>query len=158
MNRRDLPAHFRVLRASALVARFYATSEFSIVLDMKQMPAARLGAMKLAFFLAALVHASAFAQTLQTDNPKPLVIEPGPTLRILPTSHPVVLPSPSESPESRLAKSLAAAGTQSFVQSGIESSKEALRECRRGDYPGGGSGLLSMPFGRPQSRTDHCFR
>ena len=143
---------------SALVALSYATSEFSIVLDMKPMPAARLGAMKLAFVLAALVHASAFGQALQTDNPKALVVEPRSTLRILPASHPVVPPSLNENPESRLAKSFAAAGTQSFLQSGIESSIEALRECQRGDYPGGGSGLLSMPFGRPQSRTDHCFR
>jgi len=58
----------------------------------------------------------------------------------------------------KLALSIASAANQSFVQSSIEVAKEAILGCQKGDYPGGGMGLLSMPLGRPSSRTDHCFR
>ena len=58
----------------------------------------------------------------------------------------------------RWAKSIASSANRGLTQRGVETAKEALIECQRGDYPGGGVGLLSMPIGRPASRTDHCFR
>ena len=53
---------------------------------------------------------------------------------------------------------MASGAHRGLLESGIETAKEALLECQKGDYPGGGMGLLSMPLGRPSSRTDHCFR
>ena len=58
----------------------------------------------------------------------------------------------------RLAASMAAAANVDALQAGVERTKEALVECRRGDYPGGGQGVLSLPFARPSARTDHCWR
>jgi len=63
-----------------------------------------------------------------------------------------------ESQSEKFAKSMSSAANRGLIQSGIEASKEAILECQKGDDPGGGTGLLSMPVGRPSSRTDHCFR
>jgi hypothetical protein len=57
-----------------------------------------------------------------------------------------------------LAKSIAAAANRGLVESGVDAAKAALIERQRDAYPGGGMGLLSMPFARPSARTDHCFR
>ena len=65
---------------------------------------------------------------------------------------------PLETRGEKLTKSIAMAAKRSLAQSGVEVAKEAILECQKGDYPGGGMGLLSMPLGRPSSRTDHCFR
>jgi hypothetical protein len=58
---------------------------------------------------------------------------------------------------SKLAAAISAAGNVDMVQGGVAGSKWALLECQRGDYPGGGMGVLSLPFGRPSARTDHCW-
>ena len=58
----------------------------------------------------------------------------------------------------RLTAAMAAAANVGVLQSGVARTKEALVECQRGDYPGGGQGVLSLPFARPAARTDHCWR
>ena len=62
----------------------------------------------------------------------------------------------SQNPQSKLASSIAAASTPDIVQRGTAISKQAVLDCLKGDYPGGGMGSLSMPFGRPNALTDHC--
>ncbi len=62
----------------------------------------------------------------------------------------------SEYPQSKLASSIAAAGTVDILQRGTAIAKQAVLDCLNGDYPGGGMGLLSMPTARPTARTDHC--
>lgn len=57
-----------------------------------------------------------------------------------------------------LARSLAAAGRVSLLEQGVSSARQALIECQKGDYPGGGMGLLSLPSQRPEAQTDHCRR
>lgn len=58
----------------------------------------------------------------------------------------------------RLAVSMAGAARQNLFESGTETARQALLDCLRGDYPGGGMGALSLPFHRPSARTDHCAR
>ena len=60
--------------------------------------------------------------------------------------------------QDRLARSIEAAGHTGFIEQGVKASKEALLECQKGDYPGGGMGLMSMPLARPNAVTDHCRR
>jgi hypothetical protein len=77
-----------------------------------------------------------------------------------------VLPSGAAAParptttpaQDRLSRGIEAAGTIGFIEHGVQASKEALIECQKGDYPGGGMGLMSMPLARPNAVTDHCRR
>lgn len=57
-----------------------------------------------------------------------------------------------------LAKSMAASARESLMDLGVNAARQALIECQKGDYPGGGMGLLSLPFQRPEAQTDHCRR
>lgn len=57
---------------------------------------------------------------------------------------------------SLLGSAIARAGKIDLMQQGIEASRQAILECIKGDYPGGGLGLASMPLARPTARTDHC--
>ena len=61
-------------------------------------------------------------------------------------------------PADRLSASIAAAARPGWIERGVEGSREALLECNKGDYPGGGMGLMSMPFAKPSALTDHCRR
>ncbi len=61
-------------------------------------------------------------------------------------------------PADRLSASIAAAARPGWIERGVEGSREALLECNKGDYPGGGMGLMSLPFARPSALTDHCRR
>ena len=47
---------------------------------------------------------------------------------------------------------------QSISEQGVATAKQALLDCQKGDYPGGGLGILSMPYQRPNAITDHCHR
>jgi hypothetical protein len=100
--------------------------------------------------LTALIHAAAFAQGVTSTG---LVVREEPF-----SAAAVASVMSSEPLANRWAKPIASAAHRSLIQSGVETAKEALIECQRGDYPGGGMGLRSMPIGRPESRTDHCFR
>ena len=57
-----------------------------------------------------------------------------------------------------LADSIARATRRSLIDLGTETAKEAVLDCLKGDYPGGGMGLLSLPFGRASAHTDHCIQ
>lgn len=56
----------------------------------------------------------------------------------------------------RFAAAIASAGNAGFVEEGTAGSRQAILECNKGDYPGGGMGLLSLPQGRPSATGDHC--
>jgi hypothetical protein len=58
----------------------------------------------------------------------------------------------------RLRVSIAASAKASLVEQGIGTAIEAIQDCLKGDYPGGGMGSLSFPLGQPSARTDHCYR
>ena len=60
------------------------------------------------------------------------------------------------SPRQSLANSIARSARRSVIERGTQTAKEAVLDCLKGDYPGGGMGLLSLPFGRSSARTDHC--
>ena len=60
------------------------------------------------------------------------------------------------SAESKLAKSISSAATLSLVELGTSTARQALQDCLKGEYPGGGMGVLSLPQGRPSATTDHC--
>ena len=106
----------------------------------------------------AFIQNSALAQGMPTNKPPQIPIE-------------IIIPHPTaplnamrftgltsfESQSEKFAKSISSAADRGLIQTGVEASKEAILECQKGDYPGGGTGLLSMPLGRPSSRTDHCF-
>lgn len=62
------------------------------------------------------------------------------------------------SPRRGLAEAIALAAPPGLLQAGFDAAKQAIVDCQRGDYPGGGLGLLSLPFGTAHARTDHCFR
>jgi hypothetical protein len=51
---------------------------------------------------------------------------------------------------------LANAAKISIIEQGVNTSKQALLDCQKGEYPGGGMGVLSLPHGRPSAITDHC--
>ena len=57
-----------------------------------------------------------------------------------------------------LADSIARATRRSLIDLGTEAAKEAVLDCLKGDYPAGGMGLLSLPFGRASAHTDHCVQ
>ena len=57
-----------------------------------------------------------------------------------------------------LSRSMASAAKVSLLEQGVEASRQALIDCQKGDYPGGGAGLLSMPFANASAQTDHCRR
>jgi len=57
-----------------------------------------------------------------------------------------------------LARSIALTAKVSLIEQGIEASPQALIDCQKGDYPGGGMGLLSLPFQNASAQTDHCRR
>lgn len=59
-------------------------------------------------------------------------------------------------PESKFGYSVSAAAKASLVELGVATARQALQDCLDGDYPGGGMGALSLPFGRPTARTAHC--
>lgn len=111
------------------------------------------------FAVAASTQAPAKAQEAAPLEPS---VAPIKIILVRPTSstHAVPLSATlsSERRNERLARSMASGAHRGLLGSGIETAKEALLECQKGDYPGGGMGLLSMPLGRPSSRTDHCFR
>lgn len=118
----------------------------------------KLGAAALA--LAALLpQAAALAQDAPPAQPALTPIEIGaPSRPSNASARSVGVITSSERGGYRLARSMASAASRGVVQSGIEIAKESILECQKGDYPGGGMGLLSMPMGRPASRIDHCFR
>jgi hypothetical protein len=62
------------------------------------------------------------------------------------------------SSEARLGFAVAASARQSIAEQGVAAARQALLDCQKGDYPGGGMGVLSMPFQRPSAITDHCRR
>jgi hypothetical protein len=64
----------------------------------------------------------------------------------------------SEHPVSKLASAIAAAGTVDIVQRGTAIARQAVLDCLKGEYPGGGMGSLSMPLLRPTALTDHCHQ
>lgn len=55
-----------------------------------------------------------------------------------------------------LARSIARAASESIVELGTATAKQAVLDCLKGEYPGGGMGSLSLPFGRAAVQTDHC--
>jgi hypothetical protein len=80
------------------------------------------------------------------------------------TAGPIALPATAlgvksaEHSPSRLSAGIAAAAKVSLSELGISAASEAILECLKGDYPGGGMGPLSLPFARVSARTDHCRR
>lgn len=54
-------------------------------------------------------------------------------------------------------RALSLAGKTSLVDQGVSAWKQALIDCQKGEYPGGGTGVLSLPQGRPTVITDHCW-
>ena len=52
-----------------------------------------------------------------------------------------------------LARSIALTAHVSLIDQGIEASRQALIDCQKGDYPGGGMGLLSLPFQNASAQT-----
>ena len=76
---------------------------------------------------------------------------------VRPANAPPIRPSTSPG-EDPLARGIASAYRQGLIDLGVKASKEALVECQKGDYPGGGMGLLSLPLARPNAVTDHCRR
>ena len=85
---------------------------------------------------------------------------PALSLGLAPTG--AVWPLPVSTNPSSAADSLARAVAQSaqagWLERGVATAKEALAECIKGDYPGGGMGLFSMPYLRPSATADHCRR
>jgi hypothetical protein len=63
-----------------------------------------------------------------------------------------------ESQTRNLGASIAATAKAGVVEQGVATAKEAIQSCQKGDYPGGGMGLLSLPSGRESARTGHCQR
>jgi hypothetical protein len=57
-----------------------------------------------------------------------------------------------------LATAIHQAAVVGVLEAGVAAAKEALVECQKGEYPGGGMGSLSFPFGRVGAITDHCRR
>jgi hypothetical protein len=57
-----------------------------------------------------------------------------------------------------LAAAMTGTARQSITQAGTEAATQALLDCQKGDYPGGGMGSLSLPSHRASARADHCFR
>jgi hypothetical protein len=58
----------------------------------------------------------------------------------------------------KLGTSIALTARAGIVEQGVATAKEAIQSCQKGDYPGGGLGLLSLPSGRESARTAHCQR
>jgi hypothetical protein len=63
-----------------------------------------------------------------------------------------------ESGARNLGASIAGTAKAGVVEQGVTTAKEAIEGCLKGDYPGGGMGLLSLPSGRESARTSHCQR
>ena len=57
-----------------------------------------------------------------------------------------------------LVRSIKASAAVGLVELGTAAAKEAIIDCQKGDYPGGGMGLLSLPFGAGGVIADHCRR
>jgi hypothetical protein len=55
-----------------------------------------------------------------------------------------------------LSKEISEAAKVGLLDQGVEASREALLDCQKGDYPGGGLGLLSLPFGQVTEQSHHC--
>jgi hypothetical protein len=79
-------------------------------------------------------------------------------LRYAPPAHALTFRPLASSEQDRLARGIASASVPGLIELGVKASKDALLECQKGDYPGGGMGLLSMPLARPNAVTDHCRR
>jgi hypothetical protein len=56
-----------------------------------------------------------------------------------------------------LARAIAATAHVGPVDAGVETAKQALLDCQKEALGGSGPGPFAM-LGRPESRTDHCFR
>jgi hypothetical protein len=61
-----------------------------------------------------------------------------------------------EEASSSLGKEISEAAKVGLLDQGVEASREALLDCQKGDYPGGGLGLLSLPFGQVTEQSHHC--
>ena len=46
----------------------------------------------------------------------------------------------------------------SLIDQGTAISEQALIDCQKGDYPGGGMGLLSIATMKPSAHAEHCRR
>ncbi len=79
-------------------------------------------------------------------------------LRYVPPANAMTVQPLASSEQDRLARGIASAYHPGLIELGVKASKDALLECQKGDYPGGGIGLLSMPLARPNAVTDHCRR
>ena len=144
-------------------------------------PNANAGWRRSAFFgiaLAPLLHLAAIAQSAPTDAPVNASASNGPAPHLswsVPilrgdseaTAKPIVLSADdphrgvvgsTRSADARMAKAIAASAHIGILEQGIASAQQALIDCQKGDYPGGGMGLLSMPYFRPSAITDHCRR
>ena len=93
----------------------------------------------------------------RVDEERPISAKSGHSL-VLPVSAEPRRPSTSAMNSHKLGASIASAASIGILQRGTDIATEALLECQKGSYRGGGMGALSMPFGRPESRTDHCWR
>ena len=65
---------------------------------------------------------------------------------------------PTASKEARLVQAISQSAMVSIAEHGIAAARQALLDCQKGDYPGGGMGIMSLPFQRPSAATDHCRR
>jgi len=68
---------------------------------------------------------------------------------------PVLLSKPREN---ALAKAISASAHASLIDLGVSTARQALIDCQKGDYPGGGMGLQSLPTQQPEAQSDHCRR
>ena len=120
-------------------------------------PAAPL-ATAAALMLVGLMQTSALAQALAPIGAAAAPIESAPASRSALAYARVAPDAMPERRADRFAAAIAASAHHGLIDDGVAVARQALLECQHGDYPGGGAGVLSMPFGRPESRTGHCFR
>jgi hypothetical protein len=57
-----------------------------------------------------------------------------------------------------LARSIDAASKPSLWDLGMAASRQALRDCQAGQYPGANLGAISSAQLRPNAQADHCHR
>ena len=80
-------------------------------------------------------------------------------LRLPPSAALQIRPVDRDAPwRKSLSQSMTSAARVSLLEQGVETSRQALIDCQKGDYPGGGMGLLSMSFANASAQTDHCRR
>ena len=107
--------------------------------------------------------ATLFASSLAVAEPLAIPTAVAPRapldLRLPPSAALPIRPVDLDAPwRKSLSKSMTSAAKVSVLEQGIEASRQALIDCQKGDYSGGGMGLLSMPFQAASAQSDHCRR